>query len=440
MTAAATAPELVQIVTTDLVALTCGRSVAADEEAAWRTGGVGWVPANLALTPFGDIANPNPFGASGDLRLRPDLATRTRVVTGDARPPLHVVLADIAELDGTPWACCPRTVLRTALADLEAAGLHLAVAFEQEFVLGGLPGAPAPSFSLAAHRRAEPFLTRLFAALRQAGAEPETILAEYGADQFEITCRPTSALAAADRAVIIRAVLRDMATGAGLLPSFSPKPAPEGVGSGVHIHFSLRDRDDHPLTYDPARPGALSEPAGHFAAGIMRHLPALCAIAAPSPVSYLRLAPHHWSAAYACLGERNREAALRICPLPAGAADPARSFNLEFRVADATANPYLALAALVRAGLAGLRARLPVPPLVNGDPSELPEEDRERLGIARLPTSLAAALDALAADTAVSGWFAPALLETFRGVKRKEIALAADFDAAQICERYRAVY
>ena len=433
-------PELVQIVTTDLVALTCGRSVAADDEAAWRRTGVGWVPANLALTPFGDIADPNPFGASGDLRLRPDPATRIRVVAGPGRPPLHLVLADIAELDGSDWACCPRAFLRRALADLDAAGLQLAVAFEQEFTLAGLPGPPAPSFSLAAHRRAEPLLTRLFAALRAAGAEPETILPEYGLEQFEITCRPTHALAAADRAVIIRAVVRDLATAAGITPSFSPKPAPDGVGSGVHVHVSLRDRAGHPLTYDPARPGALSATAGQFAAGVLRHLPALCALAAPSPVSYLRLAPHHWSAAYACLGERNREAALRICPLPATVADPARSFNLEFRVADATANPYILLGALVRAGLEGLRARLPDPPLVNADPSALSEAERARLGVARLPTSLADALAALAADATVCGWFAPDLLAAFRGVKQAEIARTAELTPTELCDKYRAVY
>lgn len=432
--------ELVQILTTDLVALTRGRSVALDDEAASGVDGVGWVPANLALTPFGDIAEPNLFGSSGDLRLRPDPATRTRVAIDEARPPLHFVLADIVELDGAPWSCCARSFLRAALADLERAGFRLTVAFEQEFTLAGLPGAPAPAFSLAAHRRAEPLLTRLFTALRQAGTEPETILPEYGDDQFEITCRPAAALAAADRAVIVRAILQDLATAMGLAPSLSPKPFPERVGNGTHIHFSLRDSDDRPATYDPTRAGALSAPAGHFAAGVLRFLPALCAIAAPSPVSYLRLAPHHWSAAYACLGERNREAAIRICPLPADAADPARRFNLEFRVADATANPYLALGVLVRAELAGLQDQTPLPPLVNSDPAGLTDDERARLGVARLPASLPDALAALAADTTVSGWFEPSLLETFRSVKEREIALAANLSPAQLCEKYRAVY
>ena len=432
--------ELVQVLTTDLVAITRGRSVPADDDTALRGAGVGWVPANLALTLFGDIASPNPWGAAGDLRLRPDPATETRVEGISGRPPLHFMLADITELDGTPWSCCPRAFLRTALAELEQEGFHLVAAFEQEFSLYGSTLRDAPAFSLAAHRRAEPFLSHLFAALRKARAEPGTILPEYGTGQFEVTCRPTEALAAADRAVTIQAVAREMADAAGLVASFCPKPAPNAVGNGVHIHFSLRDAAGHPATYDPERPGQVSAVAGRFIAGVLRHLPALCALTAPSPVSYLRLVPHHWSAAHVCFGERNREAAVRICPLPTNTADPARSFNLEFRAADATANPYLALGALVRAGLAGLYDRLPQPPLVNTDPAHLSQAELARLGVTRLPDSLPAALAALAADEQVQNWFVPAFLETFRGVKAREIDFARSVPSDQLCERYRAIY
>ncbi|MBV9749055.1 MAG: glutamine synthetase [Acetobacteraceae bacterium] len=435
-----TGTELVQILTTDLVAILRGRSVPADDEATLRGAGVGWVPANLALTPFGDIATPNPWGSAGDLRLCPDPVTETRVEGISGRPPLHFVLADITELDGAPWSCCSRSFLRAGLAELEQAGFRLVVAFEQEFtILGGAPR-DAPSFSLAAHCRAEPFLTHLFAALRQARAEPETILPEYGTGQFEVTCRPAEALAAADRAVTIQAVTREMANAAGLAASFCPKPDAGGVGNGVHVHFSLRDTAGSPVTYDPGRPGNVSAAAGSFVAGVLRHLPALCALTAPSQVSYLRLVPHHWSTAYACFGERNREAAVRICPLPASAADPARSFNLEFRAADATANPYLVLGALVRAGLAGVRDCLPQPPLVNTDPADLTQSELDRLGVTRLPDSLPAALDALAGDEQVLGWFAPPFLETFRGVKAREIDFASGVPSDQLCERYRAIY
>ncbi len=433
-----TPPSLLAILTTDLVAMTRGRSVSADAQ-SWRTQGVGWVPANISLDPFGAIASPNPYGAAGDMRLLPDLDTEVHLTGIPGRPDLHFVLADITALDGTPWQCCPRSILRAALADLAAAGFQLDVSFEQEFSLPG--DAPAhPPFSLQAHRTAEPFLSDLFAALDEAGTDPETILAEYGAQQFEVTTGPTHALAAADRAVVIREVARDLAAATGRRISFAPKLTPDGIGNGVHIHLSLRDATGHPVTYDPTQPGNLTAEAAAFAAGLVRHMAALCAFTAPSPVSYLRLTPHHWSAAYACIGERNREAAVRICPLPASARDPARSFNFEYRPADATANPHLALAVLVRAGLAGLRDKLPLPPLVNTDPADMTAAERAALGIVRLPDSLPSALAALKADAEVSGWFTPLFLETYFGLKKHEEALSAGDSATALCHRYSAAY
>lgn len=431
---------LVQILTTDLVAITRGRSMAADDVGTWQIQGVGWVPANLALDPFGMIATPNPWGSSGDLRLKPDMSTELTIEDTRGRPPLHFVLADIQELDGSPWPCCPRDFLRRAQDDLAEMGLRLVATFEHEFTLaaGGVPAAPA--FSLVAHRRREPFLSALYAALRVARVEPESVLAEYGRHQFEFSAAPVRGIAAADRAVIAREVTRDLAEAVGYRACFSPKPQPEGVGNGVHIHFSLRDAAGAPITHDPARPGALSEAAGMFAAGIVRHLPALCALTAPSPVSYLRLVPQHWSAAYACLGERNREAALRICTPPASAGDPAKGFNLEYRPADATANPYIALGAMIRAGIAGLREKLPQPPLVNTDPAAMTEEQRAAANAVRLPASLPEALQALADDAEVSGWFSPPLLQALVSVKTREASLAAELSPEELCARYADVY
>jgi glutamine synthetase len=139
------------------------------------------------------------------------------------------------------------------------------------------------------------------------------------------------------------------------------------------VHLSLRDDQGQPATFDASRPGRLSEAAGSFAAGVLRHARAMVAVTAPSVVSYLRLVPHRWSAGYAFLGERNREALLRVCPtvdLPGK--DPARQLNLEFRAADAT----------------------------------------------------------------VRGWFAPDLLATFVGVKREERRLVGELEPAEQCRRY----
>ncbi len=432
--------ELVMFLHADLSGLARGRGFpVADLEERLRSG-VGWVPADQALTAFGPIADPNPWGPMGDLRLLPDPATRVRVDLWPEVAPLHFYLCDARHTDGSEWDACPRTFLRRALARLEAeAGLRVVSGFEQEFFLRGAPQGPA--FTMEAHRVVEPFGPLVMQALAEAGQEPEMFLPEYGPGQFELTCRPAEGLAGADRAAIIREVVREVARRLGYRATFAPIVDPAGVGNGVHVHLSLRDLEGRPVTFDPARPGRLSQAASRFAAGILRHLPALCAITAPSVVSYLRLTPHRWSAGFTALGERNREAAIRITPtVELAGADPASQINLEFRAADAAACPHLQLAVLVLAGLRGITEGYEVPPLVQQDPASLSEEEAERLGVRRLPTSLAEALDELERDEVVRGWFPAELLECYLSLKRTEIGLLEGLSPEEACERYVDVY
>jgi glutamine synthetase len=433
--------ELLALLTTDMTGLTRGRWIAAAASDKTVLKGCGWVPANLALTPF-DVIAENPWGSSGDLRLKPDLATRFRVSTLPETTALNGVLCDITNLDGTPWHGCGRSFLKAALADLEReTGLTVTAAFEQEFQINEPEWEQAPSFSLAALRRADPFAPLLMAALREAGIEPEMVLAEYGRDQFELVCGPSDAVTAADRAVLIREITREVGRCCGLNTTFVPKLTPDGVGNGLHIHFSFRDQNGTPVTYDPARPGRVSEATGHFVAGVMRHMPALVAITAPSVVSYQRLKPHHWSAAYTAFGALNREASVRICPVPEGqGVDIAKAFNLEYRAADNTASPYWALGMIVRAGLEGLRHKLPQPPLVGMDPGSLSESEREELGLYRLPASLPDALAAFSADGTVSGWLHPEVRQSYLSMKQKELDLVEGLIDAEICSRYASVY
>jgi len=287
----------------------------------------------------------------------------------------------------------------------------------------------------------EPFGPLAFAALRQAGLEPEIFLPEYGERQFEVPLAPAGGLAAADRAATMKEVVREAARVLGYRASFAPMADPEGVGNGVHVHMSLVDTDGVPVFYDPERPGSLSATGARFAAGILEHLPALCAITAPSVVSYLRLGPHHWSAGFGSISDGDREATIRIPPTTRfGGGDPARQFNLEFRAADAAACPHLALAVLVLAGLRGIREELPEPSLVSGDPSELDEGERRRLGIRPLPRSLGEALDALEEDEVVRSWLSKDLFDCYVSVKRTEISLLEGADPKEACERYGRVY
>ncbi len=441
--------ELVALVCCDLGAIVRGRSVLASQLDEHLRAGIGWVPANHALTPLGPVAEPNPFGSTGDLRLLPDVDTRALVAADGEHGSMELMLCDIVELDGQPWRCCPRNFLRDALGALERElGARVVASFEHEFQLlpigpSGGAAAPAPAlpFTLDAQRRVEPFPARAMGALVDAGIEPERFFAEYAANQFEIPVAPAAGIASADRAVLLREVVREIARRQGLRASFAPLLDPAQAGNGVHIHFSLVDADGRALLYDAARPGRLSELGERFAAGILRHARALSALTAASPVSGARLQPHRWSAGAVCLAERNREALLRIPPIvELGGAHPAGQLHLEYRGADASANPHLALGAIVRAGLEGVRAQLPAPPILDRDPAQLDAQEAERFGVGALPATLAQALQALADDETARAWMAPLLYDAYASVKRAEVDAAADAELLEVCRRYAAIY
>jgi glutamine synthetase len=419
--------ELVAFLYADLSGLCRGRAVPQRRLAGAMAAGVGWVPADQAITPLGPLAEPNPWGSLGDLRLVPDASTETRVALWPDVPPLHFLLCDARTPDGEPWDACPRALLRGALAALEGEhGLRLRAAFEQEFVLQGHTAAPSPPFSYEALRAAEPLGRELAAALRLAGLELENFLPEYGDDQFEITIAPRRALAAADAAAIVRELVRETARRHGWRATFTPIVDPAGAGSGAHVHLSFAGAAMH----DPARPGELSVPGGRFAAGVLAHLPALCAVGAPVPVSYLRLRPHRWSAGGACLAAGNREAALRIpSAVTFAGRDAAEQTRLELRVADGACSPHFLLALVVLAGLEGLRDELA--------PAEVATDFAPD---GALPGSLGEALDAFERDPLVRAAVPAALREGYVAMKRLEISLVDGLTDAEACARYARAY
>jgi glutamine synthetase len=205
--------------------------------------------------------------------------------------------------------------------------------------------------------------------------------------------------------------------------------------------MSLIDGDGEPVMYAADGIGGLSALGGSFVAGIVRHLPALVAFTAASTVSYQRLVPHRWSAAFNNLGLRDREAAMRICPVREGEAEEvAPSFNVEYRAADAAANPYLLLAALVRAGLQGLKEGLPTPTPTEEDLALRSEAELSARGLRRLPTSLPEALDTFEADEVATSWWPPQLLDVYLKHKRGEIKLLDGLSGEEQAGRYAQVY
>lgn len=175
---------LIMVCTSDIAGKTRGKGFPAEDLAARLTKGVGWVPTNIMISCFGPIYG-TPFGTTEDLMLVPDLGTEVNVDFGDGTQAEHFFLGDVRHLDGTPWDCCVRDFLRRGLAALKAeTGLDLLAAFEHEFVYTGVEDRPGSPYSLDAIRRQGPFGEALMAALSNAGAEPDSFMAEYGARQY----------------------------------------------------------------------------------------------------------------------------------------------------------------------------------------------------------------------------------------------------------------
>lgn len=430
---------LIFVGTSDIAGKFRGKAVPARIANGGEAPSVGWTPTNVQITCFDDIAE-SPYGALGDLILRADLATRARIDFGDGGPIEDFVIGDVVHLDGRPWECCTRAILSAALKRLEtSSGLTLVGAFEHEFHMPDRHGPRGEAYALGAFRSERAFAEAATAALAAAGLEPDTVLKEYGPDQFEVTVKPTAGIAIADQAAILREVARATGERLGRRVSFAPLVVPGGIGNGVHVHLSFRDRAGRPATYDPAGPRGMAPATASFIAGVLRYLPAILPFLAPSVVSYHRLVPHRWSAAFNNLGAQDREAAVRLCPVR-GDADPAAQFNFEVRACDAAASPHLALAAIVHAGAAGIETGLPAPPVTEEDLSLVSAGALATRGLHRLPTTLAAALDALEAAGEVRGWFPDGFAEIYVTHKRHEIASLQGRDDAAICAAYQAVY
>jgi len=410
--------------TSDLAGLLRGKSIPLAELERRMGRGIGITHSNLMLSVFGPIYD-TPFGTTGDLMLVPDPVTRTAIPAPDA-PDIALLLGDFLETDGAPWECCPRYFLRRAVAALHAEfRLTLLASFEQEMVYTGVGDRPGSPYSLDALRRQGGFGGTLLAAMRAAGIAPDSFLAEYAPRQYEVTSGPAIGVTAADHAVLVRELARAIAGLQGHRAVMAPIMRPDGVGNGTHIHWSLLDEFGRPAAYDEGGLHGLSDAAEQMAAGMLFHMPAIVAVTAPSAASYYRLRPNRWAPTESDLGVQDRGSAIRVCPVYATAEEAVASqFNIEFRVADAAASPYLALGALVWAGLDGLRQRRRL-------------ADVER---APLPTTLEAALGHFEQSPSAAEWFGPLFRDVYLRYKRAELKALAGLDEATICARYAQIY
>lgn len=394
-------------------------------------GGIGLTQAQTSVTVFDHLPPDSRFQPVGEVRIRPDPETFSVLpwLPGHAR-----MLSDLETLDGQPWELCPRSLLKQQVSRLCDRGLLLQAAFENEFTIySQTAGRWTPiddlnCFSSAAMDLGSPYVLPMILALEAQGIVVEKYFPEAGHGQHEIPVRHRPGVQAADQQVVFRETVRGVATARGFRVSFMPKPDPQAAGNGCHIHFSLwNQQTQRNLFYDGAAPYQVSDAARHFTAGILTHLPALLAFTAPTTNSYRRFVERCWGSCYTCWGPDNREATVRIASPFRGREEA--SLNLEYKPADPTCNPYLALAALICAGLDGLDRKLDPGPLLLTDPALLSADERAARGIAPYPSDLATSVAALEADAVLRAGLGATRIADYATMKRAEITAVAALGA-----------
>ncbi|MFE9426106.1 glutamine synthetase [Kitasatospora sp. NPDC006697] len=403
-----------------------------EHAAAW---GVGAAPCfDVFLVDDSITTSRHIGGPVGDLRLVPDLDRLTRLA---AQPGWAWAPADRFEQGGAEHPGCQRAFLRRTVAAAARRGLELRAGIEVEWVvaLAGPPSDPpvypthGPAYGFHRLTDLSDYLRDLLHALDRQGLTVLQLHPEYADGQFEVSIAPADPLAAADSTVLVRQTIRAVGVRHGLRTSFAPAVQPGAVGNGGHLHLSLW-RDGRNLGQGGPGPHGLSTEAESFLAGVLAELPALLALGAPSPASYLRLVPQHWAGAYQCWGRENREAALRLIPGPPG--EGPGSANAELKCFDAAANPYLLLGGVIAAGLTGLDAHRALPAEVRDEPSEHPEGE-----IPRLPDSLAGALAEYRTSAPLREALGDPLYEAVAAVRQAELELFAQHTPEELAAATR---
>jgi len=429
--------QLVRFIYCDNSGVIRGKATHLDHLPGRMNHGIGLTVAMQSFTSSETIAPGAGFGPVGEVRLVPDPETFTILPysPGNAR-----MIADMVALDREPWENCPRFFLKRMIERAASLGLRMKAAFESEFSLvietedGFEPFDHSLCFSTIGMDSADEYIGDLVEALGQQGISVEQYYAELGAGQQELSVTYTDALRAADNQITLRDTARGVAMKQGLIASFAPKPFADEAGNGCHIHFSAWDRDgESNLFFDDDDRYKLSRTGYQFIAGVLRHLPGLVGLTAPSVNSYRRLQPHVWSSAYTCFGPDNREAPVRIASGFWG--EEMETVNLELKPSDSSHNPYLALGGLIAAGLDGVEKEMTPPEPVLVDPGDMEENERKKRGIHRLPTNLKEAVDALRRDEVLTEAMGEVLSREYLLIKSADWEDSRDWDVESELQR-----
>jgi glutamine synthetase len=330
-------------------------------------------------------------------------------------------------VDGAPWAHCSRVTLKKQIERLSARGWTLHTGLEPEFSLlrrsvsGQIEPCDAsdtlakPCYDYKGLSRSRVFLEKLSNSMRNVGIDVYQIDHEDANGQFELNYTYTDCLTSCDHFIFFKMAASEIANELGLVCSFMPKPFANRPGNGMHMHMSIGDGKRNLFQDKSDRRGLeLSQLAYHFLGGLLAHAPALAALCAPSVNSYKRLVVGRsltgatWAPAYISYGDNNRSSMVRI---PKG--------RLELRLPDGAANPYLATAAVIAAGMDGVQRELDPGEPRNVNLYEWTPQQLEKAGIGLLPQNLDAALDALEADRVICESLGPVATE-FLKLKRME--------------------
>ena len=332
-------------------------------------------------------------------------------------------------VNGQPWPYCPRTILARQLERLRRKGYVLNVGVEAEFMLlkktdpgqyvpwDPLDAAKKPCYDLRALYRNLDVMTTLIRHMQELGWDPYANDHEDANCQFEINWLYSNAMTTADRHTFFKWMVRTVAEQHGLWATFMPKPFDYLTGNGAHYHLSLADAESgRNLFLDERAEYGLSQLGRRFMGGLLHHARALSAITAPLVNSYKRLirgAPRSgatWAPVYVSYGPGNRTQMIRL-PAPG---------RVENRVVDGAANPYLASAAILGAGLDGIENKIEPGVANTSNLYEASEDELARHGITFLPTTLREALDCLEEDMVVKEALGAEYAAYYIGVKGEE--------------------
>jgi glutamine synthetase len=332
-------------------------------------------------------------------------------------------------LSGKPFEACSRNILKRQTAAAAALGYSLNLGIEAEFYVlknDGTDGQVSPRplskpcYDASSVLDNMGWLGEMVDSMNSLGWDVYSFDQEDALGQFEIDFAYSDVLTMSDRFVFLRMMASHIAHKHGLFASFMPKPYANRTGSGAHFNMSLADLGNgRNLFADKADPlgCGLSKLGYQFTAGVVKHLPAICAVVAPTVNSYKRLVKRGsmsgftWAPIFACYGNNNRTNAVRI-PLGGG--------RIELRSADAAVNPYLGAAMVLAAGLEGIREELD-PGLPNRENMyELPPDELAKRGIQQLPRTLEEALDAFEADPLSRQVMGDAMAQSWLSYKRDE--------------------